>query len=164
MRIKSYQFCGLATSAKWQSWLRDYDPKLHADFKAKMEKSHGCTQNTVIMSWVLKQIQADEGGEEKLMSFLNDKFPYVLDAPVRLKKANAFGDFYTNVLTFPRRHIMQGEGLEDRVKEFLKGKLVTDHIIIDGVAYIEYLNSTDKHLQNKIPENNWRIAAYRKDN
>lgn len=163
MRIKSYLFCGLATTAAWQTWLREYDRAIYDSFMEALSKSRGCSQNTRIMADLHRTIQK-RGDEPVLLAFLKEKHPHMLEG-VPKPEVSYFANFYTSVKSFPRRHMISGsaEELQTELHKFKQGKLVVDHIIIDGIAYIEFLEQKDKELRSSIPQSNWRIAAYRKD-
>ena len=168
MKIKVDQFCSLSTSPTWTEWLRRYDLSIAERFAKKMNSSQGCARNREIMEETLDEIEAT-GGTNKLVEFISVNYPYMVDdGPVRAaavvrKNVPVFGYYNPGILTYPRRIIIKPEGRDLRraVQEFIFDKLKHDSIIVDNVAYIEYLTHADADVLNKIPSSNWKIAEYR---
>ena len=82
--------------------------------------------------------------------------------PARSRKT-LFEDYVPGMMTYPRRMIFEGpvDTLKTMIKAFTADKIVSEHIIHDGRAYIEYLTSNDAYLKDSIPEQNWQIRAWR---
>ena len=166
MRIKTEQFCSLATSPSWQAWLFHYDGDIYRRFIRRLQESRGCSENRELMKDLLGQIQKN-GGSDAISDFLRKHYPHMIEGGV---VANSDGDFdnifiHYNpiVLTYPRRIIFTGPSreLQKKVREFIIDKIKSDYIILGERAYIEYLEKIDEMIMNKIPLSNWQIAAYR---
>lgn len=167
MRVKVEQFCSLATSPSWQTWLFNYNQPLYKEFIIRLQQSHGCTQNREIMVEFLRRIDT-EGGGDKLLDFLVNHFPHVIDEPTirnsqHITDDGIFEHYNPTILTYPRRQIFVGEKreLKKKVREFLLDKLKSDSLIIEGRAYVEYLEQSDAIIAHQIPQQNWQIAQYR---
>lgn len=158
--LKIQQFCSLSTSSAFQAWLYKYDHNLYSDFISKLHKSGGCSDNSVIMKNLLDKI-VDNGGSDAIYNFLSVQFPFVINKTVENSTHSIFKDYIPDVLTYPHRIILSGENLESKVKYIVDGKLKYDYIIIDDVAYIEYLDITESSLVDKIPHKNWLVTAYK---
>lgn len=161
--VKVSQFCGLATSAKWQEWLYGYNQNLHARFVAELRGSRGCGANSALMMRLLETIE-QLGDSDKLFSFLQTQFPYVLiQQQTPAQEHGIFNNFKPGLLTFPRRHIITGKKriLELKVQEFLRDKGEHDYVIIDDTCYIEFLPRTEEYLKTKIPAENWLTRRYK---
>jgi len=161
MNIKVELFCSLATSPEWQTWLYKYDGSLYKKFIAKLRASKGCNDNRENMVAILDEIQA-HGNSDKLYEFLRIKFPYIIK---ETKKSinKVFTNYVPNVLTYPRRIIINSNNCESEAKRFVASKGISDFIIVDGAVYIEYLERSEMHLKDKIPEASWQIRTYRKN-
>jgi hypothetical protein len=162
MKIRADKFCSLSTSHSWQAWLHGYNVDLWTKFMIRLRESRGCNHNRDIMMATLKEIEA-KGGGEALMAFLEKNYPtMVIHEPTPMKAdAEVFPGYNPGILTYPRRTMMTGPELERRVQRFMGDKLKSDHIIVNGVAYIEYLLPEDAALVAKIPDRNWMVRAYR---
>ncbi len=150
-----------------------FNVAIYKQFTTLMRASTGCTNNREIMLATLQQIKAEPNGEGELHAFLSINYPYMIDGYVGQKKPiqNTHGELFPNfnpkLLTFPHRLIFEdqpGLKLDRRVKSFLIDKVKYDYIIIGDKAYIEYLNTEDSKIIDKIPLKNWLIAAYRQQN
>ncbi len=167
MKIVASKFCSLSTSPSWQAWLFNYDAKLYKIFITKLRAARGCNQNSDVMIETLKEIDS-AGGTAKLLEFLRSHYPHMLVIDDRSKQThsdvNIFPYYNPNILTYPRRQIFSGDDVEFQVKEFLINKISSDYVIINGKAYVEYLESSDIHVKDKVPLNNWLIAQWRTNN
>lgn len=168
MRIKSEQFCAIATSPSWQAWLYNYNSALYKQFIDKLTTSTGCTKNREIMLSTLDQIGL-MGGTDSLAELLMKNYPHVIDNSAQSATVSAFGSpavslfsgYKPGILTYPRRVILTGGDVAAKANEFVADKLRSDVIVLDGKAYVEYLTVDDKDILNSIPAKNWQIAAYR---
>lgn len=164
MKLKVSQFCTLSTSPSWQSWLFSIDQSIYKSFKAKMQNSRGCTQNREIMLDTLAALQ-DSGHIDTFSEFILTNYPYIIEGhEAKMPKYNGpVFEYNPDIITFPRRMVFTGESNEVKRKlnSFLLDKYRHDSIIVDNIAYIEYLTREDKDIEDKIPAKNWLIAAYR---
>lgn len=168
MRIKSEQFCAIATSPSWQAWLYNYNSALYKQFIDKLTTSTGCTKNREIMLSVLDQIGL-MGGTDSLTEFLTKNYPHVIDNSGQSVTTATFGPstgglfvgYKPGILTYPRRVIITGGDVAAKANEFVADKFQSDVIIVDGKAYIEYLTVDDKDIASQINPTKWQIAAYR---
>jgi len=115
----------------------------------------------------------NSSGSERLALFLRKNFPQMIksgttatqkqDDSEHLNSHGVFDSYVPGILTYPRRIIFVGPKREliREVRQFCLDKPVSDSIIVEDRAYVEYLDSTDLHLQDAIPLKNWQIAAYR---
>jgi len=179
MNINVGTFCSLATAPEWQTWLYNYSKEYYKDLISHLRTSTGCGSNSAKMTEILNKITNDSGGP-KLEAFLSQAFPQVMNKPkcgakevrknVVVKSAqkmnlhNVFEYYNPSLMTYPRRLIMSGSGLEKKVSDFLRNKNVHEHIVIEDRAYIEYLNPEENNLAKDIPEHNWQIKKYRTKN
>lgn len=171
VKVKVDKFCSLSTSPSWQAWLFHFDVPLYRKFMRQLQESRGCNQNKDIMVELLKELEKIPEGVEKLFEFLQKHYPHMIvketAAQPEKKAAPAkpvgpvFSHFNPNVLTYPRRQILEGEDLRQRVQEFMLDKIKGDFVIVDGKAYVEFLERADAPLVDKIPAKNWQIAAWR---
>lgn len=163
MRIKVEQFCSLATSPVWQAWLFEYNKEIYSDFMQRLSKSRNCTENRNIMKEILDVI-ANKGGTTLLLSFLSQKFPHILhDSDPKRDKHGVFPEYVPGLLTYPRRLIFKGSqsALKETIDKFVANKPHHDSIVIDDVAYVEYLEPNEAGMLADIPEESWLIRAYR---
>lgn len=166
MKIKTDQFCGLATSPSFQSWLYYHDVELYRKFMSDLRLSKGCSHNREMMLKLLDDIR-DTGGNDSLIVFISRNYKYMIDGNdgvVEFDGGDVFIDYKANILTYPRRVIFSGENksLVKRAREFLLDKLSGDYIIVGDKLYIEYLNKSDSSISGSIPIENWQIANYRR--
>lgn len=164
MRVKTALFCGLSTAQSFQSWLFKFDEGLYRTFIQELRESKGCDENKRLMLDVLEKIET-AGGGNLLEEFLKAKFPHVIDAPGEVVSNDIHGifdNYMPGVLTYPRREIIKARGnLERDVERFLATKINGEYIIIDDTAYIEYLLPGEEDIAAKLPEEKWKIRAYR---
>lgn len=165
MKVKVEQFCSLATSPSFQSWLFHHNDGLYRKFIIRLRESRGCNDNRELMKSLLAEIQEHGGGDE-IATFLQRHYPTMIEGGVQTS-AGDYDDVFThynpNILTYPRRIIFTGpkRQLQKRVREFVLDKLKSDHIIVGDRAYVEYLEKADAAIADKVPLDNWQIAAYR---
>lgn len=115
---------------------------------------------------VLHKIE-EAGGSDDLVLFLRKHQPSALveNQHKELLSNKVFPEYVPGLLTYPHRQVFNGSrmSLESKVKSFVKDKLVHEYLIIDDVAYVEFLLPSEKSLIDKIPESNWHIRTYRKN-
>lgn len=169
-KVKVDKFCGLSTSPSWQAWLIHTDISLYRKFRLRLQESRGCNQNRDIMVELLKELEQIPGATEKLFEFLKKHYPYMIvdesvapsASPIPVTDAGPiFPHFNASILTYPRRQVFEGPNLQKRLQEFLLDKIKSDSVIVDGKAYVEYLERGDAALVDKVPQKNWQIAAWR---
>lgn len=170
IKLKTSQFCGIARNKDWQLWLKDIDQDLY-DQLNKTIGNNGCRSVMKIMIDIYKSLY-DNGHGKKLEDFVNRRFPYIIDnVPHTFKSKKSlntesvvFKCYKPHILTFPHKLILEGENLEQRVRDFLYDKIDYDYIIVDNKAYIEYFNSQYKNVAIKIPPEQREIHCYRMAN
>lgn len=166
MKVRVENFCALATSPAWQSWLFHNHVELYRSFVKRLHVSQGCTENRRIMVDALKVLNA-AGKSDDLVLFLKQHQPGALVESVVVPpsgdKYGVFPDFVAGLLTYPHRHIISGPNLAVAVEKFLADKGESDSLVLEDVAYVEYLNVAEAHLIPLIPATSWRIRAYRKN-
>lgn len=170
LRVKVEKFCSLSTSPSWQAWLFHFDQAIYFRFIKKLAESRGCNQNKDLMTVVLTEIEAVEGGGAKLLDFLTKHYPTMLidengNRPQRAEPNVGTDDIFEHynpaVLTYPRRIILTGRDVKKQVAEFLLDKVKSDSLVVGERAYVEYLTRADAHLVDQVPQKNWKIAAWR---
>ncbi len=172
MQVKINKFCALATSPSWQAWLFHFNQGLYQKFFNKLQVSRGCNQNRDLMIELLKEIELVPGGTESILTFLQKHYPSVLNngiaqpSVVRTSPAtNKVFEYYNpNLLTYPRRLVIEHGEVERLAIEFIRDKIRSDFVIVDGKAYIEYLLASDEPIKDKIPTDNWVIRRWRSRN
>jgi len=169
MRVKIEQFCTLATSPSWQAWLYHFSTHMYKKFVHNLQNSKGCSENRDIMKGIVEAIDR-VGGTDKFFQFLQEQYPHMLvnDSKHVDRSDDAHGIFdgYVHgILTYPHRIILKGSGeaLKNKVESLLSKKGKSDYIIIDDIAYIEYLERSEEELVDQIPSDNWKLSVYRKD-
>lgn len=161
MKLKVEQFCALATSASWQTWLYHFNKEVYRNFILKLQNARNCGENRIVMVDILEDIQKI-GGDKHLYDFLSENYPHVIISADRPNsdKHGVFPGYSDNLVTYPHRKIFSDKGEADK---FVSNKSKYDSITIDDLIYVEYLDKSEIHLFNEIPKKNWQIAAYRKD-
>lgn len=108
------------------------------------------------------------GGGDKLLGFIQQHYPYMLidEAPAQSQSVSSddvFGYFNPNILTYPRRIIFTGpeNELRRKIQEFTIDKIKSDSVIVNGVAYIEYLTQDDSSVKDSVPQKSWLIARWK---
>ena len=162
MRINTAQFCTLATSPDWQTWLYNYDSDLYSTFIVDLRGARGCSANRTIMERLLDVIDK-LGGTAELAKFLQSYHPQVIK--VDPKPHTIDQHFQVGVLTFPRRHIIEAPRaqLNDRIQDFLSDKIKYEYFIIGRRAYVEYLTTADEEIMDRIPSENWILAGHKNE-
>ena len=106
--------------------------------------------------------------KELLYDYLHLHHPSIIRTNINetYERDYIFPNYNPHIQTYPRRVILfhnDSRKLAARVKSFIKDKMINDYIIIDNRAYIEYLNTNESDLVEKIPKKNWLIARFRKN-
>jgi len=109
-----------------------------------------------------------EGLQSELEEFLSKQFPHAVtrkeDIARRLPH-DVFKSFHPAVLTFPSKWIIRDSNpnrLQQKVTNFLSGKIGCDYIIIDDHAYIEYFKPEHEEYISQVGDR--EIQSYRKRN
>lgn len=162
MQIRTSQFCALATSPDWQTWLYHYDANLYSGFMQELRDSNGCSGNRVIMERMLKTINELGGGEE-LIEFLRTNHPYVIKVEAKSEILDHY--FKSGLLTFPRRCVIEApkSQLPKKVQAFVSDKFKYDYLIVGRRAYIEYLTLADKEVADQIAADSWILARHKNE-
>jgi hypothetical protein len=175
MRLRLDQFCFLATAPAWLAWLYELSSPLYVEFVEHLRRKPSCRANSDKMLEMLHKITALNNGEDELETFLRHTFPHVLidDRPIPARsrpqpRGPVFPHYDPNLITIPRRRVLTGQDgiakLEQVVVSFLADKVESDFVIVDGVAYIEYLPRELEYLIGRVPETNWLVRRYRQAN
>lgn len=161
MNIKVEQFCSLATSPSWQAWLYRFDSVLYKSFITRLQSSKGCNQNREIMKSTLSELNK-LNANDSLEIFLRKHYPHMIE---ERKKSNlVFKNYNPTLLTFPRRMIISGDDIERKVLDFVSDKIKYDFIVVDGIAYVEYLTTDDKNIVGRLPASSWQVRRYKSEN
>lgn len=168
MIIDSQQFCALSTSAPWLNWLKHNHIEFFEDLMEHHKSGKSCAANRVKMTEILDYILKDQSNTDALIKFLQENYPYTIKSDAievneSKNRHNVFDVYDPALLTFPRRMIMDNVN-KDIVDNWCADKGFCDYIILDGVAYIEYLTQSQMHLKDQIPASYWQVAVYRKKN
>lgn len=160
MQIRTNQFCSLATSPVWQSWLYSYDKTIYTEFMHGLRGSSGCGQNRNLMIKTLDIIKK-AGGSEQLVDFLHSNYPHVIKADPLVVQLDHY--FMPGLLTFPHRCVIESPKarLQTKIQEFIRDKFKYDYLIVGKQAYIEYLTADEQHIADQVPVANWILARYR---
>lgn len=169
--IKTKEFCALSSKPALHDWLKLNYPDLHKDLVTHLRSSRSCTENREKMIEILGVIGKTSDGNNTLVSFLSEKFPYVIDIESQRKStivkefSPVFSGHVDGALTFPHRLVMRNTDratLEIDVAGFCEGHIQCEYIIVNNNAYIEYIPSNYASLCDSIPDSNWMVKAYRK--
>ncbi len=165
MLINTTYFCALSTAPPFLEWLKAFDDGLYAALVAHAQTAPSCRANTEKMIWMLGEIQKRPDGEQRLESFLQSSFPYVLTIPSHTPAVASgrqvtpvFGNYDPSLLTIPMRKIFDND--DDAVK-FVHDKAAWEKIIVDNKVYVEYVPQNLAHMIPSIPAANWKIVEYR---
>ena len=169
MKLRIGQFCSLAASPTFQSWLYKTDIDVYRIYQRQMRSSKGCAENKTVMEETL-QLLRDANKEVELYTFLKAAYPNMIEGYVSrptIAEGDVFPEFNPDILTYPHRIIFEGlkePYLKRKVQSFLLNKIKSDYIIIDDKAYVEYLSEDDKQVVDQIPLSNWLVSQYRLKN
>lgn len=173
MNIAINQFCYLSSAPAWLAWLHDFSKEMYADFVEHGRRNQSCRSNQQKMLEVLDAITKTDGGEQRLEEFLRKSFPHVLAKAIVRETAPSpaagggpvFPHYDPQLMTLPRRRVIttaEANGdLEAAVRDFLRDKPLSDYVIVDGVAYVEYLPASLAPMAGQVPADNWQVRAYK---
>lgn len=173
-KINSNEFCYLAKSEIFLTWLKSLNADLHTDLIRFLMSGNGCAENRAKMYEVLQVIVKNRQWALSLESFLLKHFPAMIvgdkasaAAPRRLTKEvenkhNVFTYYDPSLTTFPRRIILSGDDLRKKVGDFCARQFYCEWIIIEDRAYVEYIQPDASIQKSDIPEKNWQIRAFKK--
>ena len=161
MNIKLSQFCSLATSADWQTWLYEKDVGQYKIFMEKLRNSKNCSGNAAVMKETLESLN-DVGYGDDLEMFLLANHPHVMEYDV--DDNLLFPDYVPGVLTYPHRIILSSDDraiLLAKDKKFKSSKGHVESIIVGKNLYIEYLEDSESGLIASIDEDNWLVRKWK---
>ena len=174
-KIKPDEFCYLAKSELFLTWLKNLNIDLHTDLIRFLMSGQGCAENRMKMYETLQIIVKNRQWALALESFLSKHFPAMItdDAkvsttPRRLvskeveNKHKVFTYYDPSLATFPRRIIFSGGDLQKKVRDFCARQFFCESLIIDDRAYVEYIQPDAAIHKAEIPEKNWQIGQYKK--
>jgi len=171
-RINSNEFCYLAKSELFLTWLKSLDSTMHADLVSFLMSGKGCAENRAKMYDLLQAIIKNRQWALALESFLMQNFPAMLvddskaQASQKSKeidnKHNVFTYYDPSLATFPRRIIFSSDDLQKQVRDFCARQFYCEWIIVEDRAYIEYITHDSAVHKSDIPEKNWQIRAFKK--
>ena len=175
-KINSNEFCYLAKSELFLTWLKNLNVDLHTDLVRFLMSGQGCAENRAKMYEVLQIIVKNRQWAISLESFLSKHFPAIITddakmaapAPRRLaskeveNKHKVFTYYDPALATFPRRIIFSGNGLQKKVTDFCARQFYSEWIIVEDRAYVEYIQPGASTQKSDIPEKNWQIRAFKK--
>ena len=172
-KIKSDEFCYLAKSDQFLTWLRNLDVGLHTDLIEFLKSGRGCTENRNKMYAVLQAIVHNPAWAASLESFLTKNFPAMIvddsrSAPAKTatrgqeNKHKVFSYYDPSLATFPRRIIFVGGDLQKKIRDFCAKQFYCEWVVIEDHAYIEYIQPEAAIHKSNIPDKNWQIRAFKK--
>jgi hypothetical protein len=172
-KINSNEFCYLAKSELFLTWLKNLSVDLHASLIKFLMGGHGCSENRVKMFEVLQTITRNRPWALALESFLSKNFPAMIidDMKASIAKTSSkeagnkhrvFAYYDPTLATFPRRIIFSDGDLEKKVRDFCAKQFYCEWIVIDDHAYVEYIPLEAAAYKSNIPEKNWQIRAFKK--
>ena len=167
MKLVLSQLCNLSISQSWHNWLYDFDKNIYTHFIQMMRDAKNCSDNKKVMLKIVNEIRRSEDAAI-FYEYLHLNHPLAITGHRYDNAVNqVFKDYDPNIKTYPKRIIMSNDNekiLLNRVRSFTRNKICCDYIIIDDKAYIEYLDNDELEVIDSIPNKNWLIAAYRKNN
>ena len=172
-KINSNEFCYLAKSELFLTWLKSLDSTMHANLINFLMSGQGCAENRAKMYDLLQAIVKNRQWALALESFLMQNFPAmliddskVLQTPQKTKEDNkhkVFTYYDPSLATFPRRIIFCSDDLQKQIRDFCARQFYCEWIIIEDRAYIEYIPYDAAAYKSEIPEKNWQIRAFKKN-
>ncbi len=156
MKILVEKFCSIATDGLWLSWLHDYDTEFYNEYISDLKITSGCSGKKDLVVKTLEKIDSRNHGY-KLLEFINNNYPNMVVKDSSTRSDLVFPDYKPGILSYPRRIIISSNELDD----FVSDKLLYEYVIVDGVAYIEYLLDSDKNLVDGIPDENWLVREFK---
>jgi hypothetical protein len=175
-KINSAEFCYLAKSELFLTWLKNLDTDLHQDLMNFLMGGHGCSENRVKMYELLRIITKNRQWAIALESFLVQHFPAMIIDDTKNStsssrrimskevdnKHKVFTYYDSSLATFPRRIIFSGGDLHKQVNDFCSRQFYCEWVIIEDRAYIEYVAPDAAAHKENIPDKNWQIRAFKK--
>lgn len=173
MNIKVTQFCGLSTSPQWQAWLYKYSTEVYGRFVSEMQKSKGCNQNRDIMLKFFNELE-EAGAKPLIIDFLKMNFPYMLEdevnpeVPVQIVHPPEVNElqtyknaFSSGNVTFPHRALtaVADKTVDELMSGFMEATraIAVQHIVIDGILYVEYLLPADASIKDILRTDQWLV-------
>jgi hypothetical protein len=171
-KINSNEFCYLAKSELFLTWLQNLSSDMHVDLINFLASGKGCSENRAKMYDLLQAIVNNRQWAVALESFLVRNFPNMLvdDAKPQAQassrgadnKHKVFAYYDPSLATFPRRIIFSSDDLQKQVRDFCAKQFYCEWIIVEDRAYVEYVPHNAAVNKSEIPEKNWQIRAFKK--
>lgn len=171
-KINSNEFCYLAKSELFLTWLKNINIEMHADLVQFLMGGHGCAENRSKMHDMLKIITKNYQWSIALEEFLSKNFPaMIIDDEKDTKKTivkedenkhRVFTYYDPTLATFPRRIIFSGGDLQKKIRDFCTKQSYCEWIVLDNSVYIEYIQQGSQVRKSDIPDKNWQVRAFKK--
>ena len=187
MKIKINSFCSISRNPDWHDFLERVAPEILKELMVFIRANKSCrTAKTKMIEIYKKLYSMGLGGQFE--DFVKRRFPYIVEGddpkpkaarkayvptekrivpPQRLNKHGVFKSYNPRILTFPHKLVLTNDNSEDllaETKRFMRDKISTDYLILENVAYIEYLLPKYKDIANQIPPDGWEIENFRRKN
>ena len=177
-RIRMRQLCNLCKENRWQSWLHNIAPELHANLMEFLASSRGCRANHDVMLVVYKKLE-EKGRIQDMVKFLIKEYPYAVEEITpkpqaklpdeskildRLDNQDVFQFYKPNVLTHPQKIVFQNddrEVLRKDVMNFIIGKIGVDFIVVGNKAFVEYFKPKFADESRLVPTHMRDLYKYR---
>jgi hypothetical protein len=170
------QFCALSREQPFHHWLQTIVPDQHDILMKHLETSTSCKSNKLKMIEIQSKIK-ERGFLSSLINYLLLEYPEVIEIIEEGKKIQrgvpkivmtndnkVFRYYNPNLLSFPQKLIIKNvnvQALELSVLDFCKDKILTDYLIINNTAYIEYIKSKYYEEAKSVTDENRDLYQYR---
>jgi hypothetical protein len=173
-KIDSNEFCYLAKSELFLTWLKNLSANMHTDLMDFLMSGKGCTENRAKMYDLLQTIIKNRPWALALESFLIQNFPGMLKDDSKAaqtiqrvtkeidNKHKVFTYYDPALATFPRRIIFSSSDLQKQVHDFCARQFYCEWVIVEDRAYVEYIPHESAIHKSEIPEKNWQIRVFKK--
>jgi hypothetical protein len=167
LSLNKSQFCHLSSSPVWKAWLHSFDVGIFQDLVEHLRKGATCAANTAKMLSILERITASPSGEDALKLFLQRNFPHIIN--VQQPPPAFIESFSTGLFTIPMRTIVRGNGSKDAAVQASKYAETAraakyDFMVIESLAYLEYVPPDMADLVDTIPPENWLTTTHKQNN
>jgi hypothetical protein len=172
-KINSNEFCYLAKSELFLTWLKNLSSDMYDDLMQFLMSGKGCADNRMKMYELLQTITKNRQWAISLESFLTNNFPAMITDDVKSptskkiskdieNKHRVFTYYDPALATFPRRIIFSGDDLPKKIHDFCARQFYCEWVIVEDRAYVEYIQPGVSIQKSDIPEKNWQIRAFKK--
>ena len=151
-------FCTLLHNKDWHTWLNFYDNDIY-DEVLKSQRMN-CANGKIFVNKILNKIY-DKGGKDDFMAFAIRAMPAMIRKMTKNIDNPVFPFYNPHVLSFPRRLIIKGNNLKNKVEDFIRDKCGVDYLIIGDSAYVEYFDYQHKDMISKIDPTDRQIQKFR---